>query len=165
MMMGFSLSGEMWLPIRSGWGHMNFMNVTFKVVDRLKGFIKWFKNKRQVIWHGLKVSWEAELLLQIHLRKKREREWGRKEQTVLPCSCLKRPSRMLEYCTWFTKAAGERHGSCSRGSKSMSLLFRCNTQLLSLWTVPPTLTLNFHPKQIDHSTRVKPGVMSMACKM
>ncbi len=71
--MGFSLSGEMWLPIRSGWGHINFLNVTFKVVDCIRGFIKWFKNKKQVTWHGLKVRWEAELLLQIHLIKKRER--------------------------------------------------------------------------------------------
>lgn len=138
MMMGLSLSGQTCLPVRSGWGHMNFLNVTFKVVDHPSGFIKWFKRQKlfdMVLWLAERLSYTYRCIWE---RKKRERIWGHREQTVLPCSCLKRPSRMLEYCTWFTKAAGERHGSCSRGSKSMSLLFHCNTQLLSLWTVRPS---------------------------
>lgn len=38
---------------------------------------------------------------------------------LLPCSCLNRPSRMFEYCTWLTNAAGDKQGSLSLCSHSM----------------------------------------------
>lgn len=81
--MGFR-SWKTCFPVRFDWlSHNNFLIVTFKVAD---SFImcKWFK--RQVIWHGFKVSWEAKLLFHrcILERKKREYEvWAENKQSYL----------------------------------------------------------------------------------
>lgn len=162
--MGFSLSGEMWLPIRSGWGHMNFLNVTFKVVDCIRGFIKWFKNKRQVIWYGLKVRWEAELLLQIHLRKKREYEIAKNKQSYL-AAVWNGPPGCWNIAPGLQRQLARDMAHVRVDQNPFLFSFTVTLRCFHCEPSPPTLTLNFQPKQIDHSTRVKPGVMGMACKM
>lgn len=54
---------------------------------------------------------------------------------LLPCNCLKRPSKMLEYCTWLTNAAGDKQGSRSLWSQSMDIFPNLLFLLLSVFLV------------------------------